>query len=75
MHCRGSHQRSLHGPNPHVVAVPAMVVLALAMMWLSLAAGALGPVLAVADGTIPVLPVWVVGVEPIRPVVMAVQPL
>ena len=52
-----------------------MVVLALAIIWLSLAAGALGPMLAVAVGAIPVLPVWVVGVEPIRPVVMAVQPL
>ena len=75
MHCRGSHQQSLHGPNLHVVAVPAMVVLALAMMWLSLAAGALGPVLAVAVGAIPVLPVWVVGVEPITPVVIALQAL
>ena len=67
--------RSLHWPKPNLVAVLAMVVLALAIMWLSLAAGALGPVLAVAVGAIPVLPVWVVGVEPIRPVVMAVQPL
>ena len=75
MHCRGSHLRSLHGPNPHLVAVLAMVVLALAEMWLSVAAGALGPMLAVAVGAIPVVPVWVVGVEPIRSVPMAVQPL
>ena len=37
--------------------------------------GALGPVLAVAVGAIHVMPVWVVGVEPILSVLMAVQPL
>ena len=37
--------------------------------------GSLGPVLAVAFGAIPVLPVWVVGVEPITPVVIALQAL
>ena len=75
MHCRGSHLRSLHGPNPHLVAVLAMVVLALAIMWLSLAAGTLGPMLAVAVGAIHVERVWVVALEPKVYVLVAVQPL